>query len=111
MYKFHRKKGPRKLFMQILAHNLIVNGRMETTVVRAQAIRPVVERLLTTAKKQNLASLRTLQAKLPKVSANKLYYELAPKYKERKGGYLRIIKSGVHRRRDGVQKATVEFVS
>lgn len=111
MRKFHRKKGPRKLFTKILAHNLVMNGKIETTDVRAREIRPIVERLVTIAKGQNLASLRRLYAKLPKVSANKLYYEVAPKFKERKGGYLRIIKTANHRRRDGVQQNIIEFVA
>ncbi len=83
---------------------------METTEARAKEIRPIVERLVSHAKKQNLASLRFLLSKLPKDSAQKLYYEIAPRYKERKGGYLRILKSGVVRKRDGVKKSVIEFV-
>ncbi|HEY4499629.1 MAG TPA: 50S ribosomal protein L17 [Candidatus Paceibacterota bacterium] len=110
MRKFHRKKGPRRLFTKILAHNLVMNGKIETTDARAREVRPIVERLVTIAKGQNLPSLRRLYTKLPKVSANKLYYETAPKFKERKGGYLRIVKTAHHRRRDGVSTAIVEFV-
>lgn len=110
MRKFHRLRGPRKSFVKILANNLIMKEKMETTEARAKEIRPVVERLITHAKKQNLASFRLLLSKLPKSAADKLYYEIAPRYKDRKGGYLRIMKSSARRRRDAVQKAVVEFV-
>src|SRR3989338_4420064 len=110
MRKFHRLMGKRKSFLKILANNLIIKERMETTEARAKEIRPIVERLVSHAKKQNLASLRLLLSKLPKDSAQKLYYEIAPRYKERKGGYLRILKSGAVRRRDAVKKSVIEFV-
>ena len=110
MRKFHRTKGKRKVFLRILAGNLIIKGRMETTVARAKEIRPMLERLVTIAKKQNLASLRILIAKLPKKSAEKLYYEIAPKNKTRKGGYLRIIKNTKLRKRDNAPMAMIEFI-
>ena len=49
-------------------------------------------------------------AKLPKKTAYKLYHEIAPKYQERNGGYLRIIKTAKRRKRDGVEVAVIEFV-
>jgi len=110
MRKFHKKKGPRKLFIKTLAHNLIMKGKMETTEAKAKGIRPVVEKAMTLAKKNNLASLRLLLSRFTKDSANKLYYELAPKYKDRTSGYLRILKIGGQRKRDAAQKALIEFV-
>lgn len=110
MRKFHRIRGKRKSFLKSLANNLIMNGKMETTEARAREIRPLVERLVTHAKKQNVAGLRLLLSKLPAQSANKLYYEIAPRYKERTGGYLRILKSAVRRKRDAAKKAIVEFI-
>ena len=110
MFKFRRTRGPRRLFLKTLAHNLIMNGRIETTITRAKAIRPYVEKLVTLGKKQQLASLRILLSRLPKESANKIYYDIAPKYKERKGGYLRIMRSGSTRKRDAAVKAIIEFV-
>jgi len=109
--KFHRKKGPRRAFLKGLAHNLIMKEKMETTVPRAKEIRPIVERMVSIAKKQQLAALRLLLSKLPKVSAQKLYHDIAPRFKDRKGGYLRIIKSGLVRKRDAVATAIIEFVS
>ena len=108
--KFHRVRGKRKAFIRILENNLIMKGRIQTTEARAKELRPQVEKLVTLAKKQNLASLRLLLSRLPKISATKLYYEVAPKYQDRAGGYLRILKTAARRKRDGVEKAIIEFV-
>lgn len=110
MRKFGRKRGQRKAFLKTLVHNLIMNKKIETTEARAKSIRPIVERLITIAKKHNLAALRFLLSRLPKDSANKLYYEIAPNYSERKGGYVRIIKTTAYRKRDAAQKTIIEFV-
>ncbi len=58
--KFNRLRGPRIHFMRNLANDLIRSGKVETTEVRAKAIRPVVEKLVTTAKKQTLAARRVI---------------------------------------------------
>jgi large subunit ribosomal protein L17 len=108
---FSRKTGERAAFMKSLLHNLIVHGSMATTVARAKSVRVAVEKLVTVAKKQDTAHLRILIARLPhKNSAEKLFYEIAPRYKERKGGYTRIIKQGIARKRDGASTAVIEFV-
>lgn len=108
--KFHRKKSERRAFLKNLAGGLILKGRIETTEARAKEMKTSVEKLVTLAKKQNLASLRLLMARLPKKSAQKLYHEIAPRYAERKGGYLRVIKTASRRVKDGAKKAVVEFV-
>ena len=111
MRKFNRKMGPRRSFIRSLANNLITQERIFTTETRAKAIRPIVEKLVTIAKKQQLHNLRTLISRLcNKDTAQKLFYTIAPKYKERKGGYLRIIKQGHVRKRDGAKTAIIEFV-
>jgi len=110
MRKFGRKRGPRKSFLRTLAHNLIMNKKIETTEARARSIRPLVEKLVTLAKKQTLSSHRLLLARLSKEAAHKLYYEIAPKYQDRKGGYLRILKIANRRKRDAAKKAVIEFV-
>jgi large subunit ribosomal protein L17 len=84
--------------------------KIETTEPRAKEIRPLVERFVSVAKKQQLAGLRMLLSKLPKESAQKLFYEIAPRYKERAGGYLRITKEAKHRKRDAAPLAIIEFV-
>ncbi|MBI5152939.1 MAG: 50S ribosomal protein L17 [Parcubacteria group bacterium] len=107
--KFSRKTSERKAFIKSLNHNLVMHGKMETTLTRAKAIKSTVEKLVTVAKKQNVASLRLLMRRLPKVSSKKLFHEIAPKYKERAGGYTRIIK-GKSRIADGTTMAIIEFV-
>ena len=97
--------------MKGLMHNLIIHGSMATTVERAKSVRMAIEKLVTVAKKQDVAHLRILISRLPhKVSAEKLFYEIAPRYKERKGGYTRIVKQGIARKRDGAATALIEFV-
>ncbi|MDI6717651.1 MAG: 50S ribosomal protein L17 [Patescibacteria group bacterium] len=108
--KFHRKAGQRKSLLKGLAHNLILEGKITTTEAKAKELKVKAEKLITLAKKQNLASLRLLIARLPKKSAEKLYYEIAQKYMEKRGGYLRVIKETAVRKRDASKMATVEFV-
>lgn len=110
MRKFNLKRGPRRSFLKGLANNLIMQEKIETTVPRAKEVRPLVERLVTIAKKQQLAALRSLLSKLPKQAAQKLFYELAPRYKDRTGGYLRITKEAKHRKRDAAPLSIIEFI-
>ncbi len=110
MRKFGRIRGRRKSFTKTLANNLILKERIQTTEARAKELRPKVEKLVTLAKKQNLASLRLLLSRLPKDSASKLYYDIAPRYKDRAGGYLRILKTAERRKRDAARQAVIEFV-
>lgn len=109
--KFGRLIGDRRAFLRNLVSNLIRRGQIETTETRAKAIRPLVERLVTLAKKQTLASRRLLLARThhPKVT-RKLFEDLGPRYAERKGGYLRITKLGKSRKRDAARMAKVEFI-
>lgn len=108
--KFGLLTGKRRSFLRILSHNLVMKGKIQTTEARARVIRPRVEKLVTLAKKGDLASLRLLTQRMPKDSAYKLFHEIGPKYKTKRGGYLRIRKTAVTRKRDGVKQATIEFV-
>jgi large subunit ribosomal protein L17 len=108
--KFHREKGQRKALFKGLLNNLIMKEKIETTEAKAKEIRPMAEKLVTVGKKQNLAALRQLISRIPKRSAEKLYYELAPRYSQRKGGYTRITKTAEFRKNDAAKKAIIEFV-
>ncbi len=109
--KFNRLRGDRISFMRNLANDVIRAGSVETTEVRAKAIRPVVEKLVTLAKRQTLASRRLIVQRVHNAKiAQKLYEELGPRYAERKGGYLRIAKLQKSRKRDGTKMARIEFV-
>lgn len=109
--KFGRLRGDRISFLRNLANDVIRAGKIETTEARAQAVRPIVERLVTHAKKQDLASRRLISSRVQNVRiVKKLCDEIAPRYLDRKGGYLRIVKLQKIRKRDGVKLARVEFV-
>jgi large subunit ribosomal protein L17 len=109
--KFHRLAGPRRAFIRNLASELIRREKIETTEARAKEIRPLVERLVTIAKKQTLASRRLLLSRLHNQKVvKKLYDEIGPRYEKRPGGYLRISKLSKSRKRDGSRLSRVEFV-
>ncbi len=108
--KFHRERGQRKALLKILIGNLIIREKIETTEAKAKEIKPLTEKFVTIAKKQDLSALRIVLSRLNKKSAQKLYYQIAPRYLERKGGYLRIIKGGKMRKNDGSKMAIIEFV-
>lgn len=108
--KFHRKSTARKSFLKILMGNLIMHKKIKTTEARAKEIKVKLEKLVTLAKKQNLASLRILISRLDEKSAFELFNKIAPKMKKRNGGYLRIIKTPQFRKRDASKVAIIEFV-
>lgn len=109
--KFHRLKGQREAFIRGLAGNLIRAGRIETTVTRAKEIRPIVEKMVTIARKGDLASRRLLISRLDSSeTARRLVEDIAPRYVERPGGYLRIQQLMGARKRDGSSRAIIEFV-
>jgi large subunit ribosomal protein L17 len=107
---FHRKKDQRKALFKILAHHLIMQEKIKTTKERAKFLKSIIERLISKAKKQDLSSLRYLLQRLPKKSAYKAFYELAPRYKDRTGGYIRVIKLPFRRIKDNAEMAIIEFV-
>ena len=109
--KFGRLRGDRISFLRNLANDVIRAGKIETTETRAKAVRPIVERLITHAKKQDLASRRLISSRVQNVRiVKKLCDDIAPRYADRNGGYLRITKLQKTRKRDGVKLARVEFV-
>lgn len=108
--KFHRERNQRRALLTSLAANLAVKEKIKTTEAKAKELRPVFERLITIGKAQTLSSLRTLNTRMPKVAAMKMYYQIAPRYKERKGGYTRIIKVGKRRGNDAAKMAIIELV-
>ena len=107
--KFGRVRKVRKSFLSSLLRALILKGRIVSTEARAKEMRPRVEKLITKAKKGTLASRRELLRVLDKESVGKLFAELAPLYRERPGGYTRILKLGP-RKSDGAKMAIIEFV-
>lgn len=105
-----RKRGPRKALLRGLATSLILYENVNTTLAKAKAVRPFVERLITTGRIKTLASRRKLMQTLTLESAvNKILEELGPRYGSRNGGYTRIIKLGT-RQGDGAEIAQIQLV-
>lgn len=105
-----RTKAPKSALIRSLATSLVLYEKIKTTEAKAKVLRPYVERLITIGKKNTLAARRALLAKLYLNSAvKKILEELAPRYAERKGGYLRIVKLG-YRQGDAAKVIRIEFV-
>ena len=111
--KLNRTASHRKALMMNMASSLVLHKRIRTTDAKAKELRSYVERLVTYAKKENLHGRRLIQQKIPgalgKKVSNILIHEIAPEYKERGGGYTRIIKLG-NRKNDNAPISLIEFV-
>lgn len=105
-----RTKEPRDMMLKNLACSVLVYEKVKTTRAKAKEVRPLVEKSITVSKKGDLAARRKLLASLPQKNAvDKLMEVLGEKYKERPGGYTRIVKLG-HREGDGAEVAQIELV-
>ena len=109
--KLGRTQGHRDALLANLAVSLIEHGRIKTTVAKAKAVRPVIEKLVTKAKTGTLHSRRMALADLRHNTGavSKLFTEIGPLNAERKGGYTRIVKLGM-RRSDAAEMAIIEWV-
>ena len=108
--KLGRTTSHRKALMANIATSLIEHKSIVTTTPKAKEARGVVERLVTFAKKGDLASRRqVLKTVKNKALVRELFEEIAPKYKERNGGYTRVIKIGF-RKGDNAPLAIFELV-
>jgi large subunit ribosomal protein L17 len=108
--KFGRKTDVRRAFMRSLAYALITEGKIKTTEARAKELRPFVEKLVTKGGEGTLASRRLVISRLGGEDVGaKLCDDIAPKYKDRPGGYTRITKLPA-RPGDASKMAVIEFV-
>lgn len=109
--KFGLERKQRAGLMHGLAFNLLNKGRIMTTEAKAKELRPYVEKLVTHAKTDTLAKRRLVSDRLmnKKAITKKLFEEIAPKYKGRAGGYIRVVKLPP-RIKDGAKMAVIEFV-
>jgi large subunit ribosomal protein L17 len=93
-----------------LTTSVIVEDRVETTVAKAKAVRPLVEKMITLGKKGDLHSRRqALSFLMTDKSVERLFDTVAPRYSDRQGGYLRIVRTGF-RKGDGGEKAFIELL-
>ena len=108
-WKLGRNTSHRRALLRNLVTSLIVEERIETTVTKAKAMRPHVERMITLGKRGDLASRRHAAAYLmTRASVDKLF-EISPRFGDREGGYLRIIRAG-WQKGDGAEKAIIELL-
>ena len=101
----------RKSLVRNLAISLIDNGKIKTTTAKARATRSFVEKLVTIARNDSVANRRLVFSRLgSKKAVQKLFNEVAPQYKERPGGYTRILKLPDTRVGDGANMSYIAFV-
>jgi large subunit ribosomal protein L17 len=108
--KFNRRSGHRRALLANLANSLIRHEQIKTTLPKAKDLRPYVEKLITLGKLGSLHDRRNANAILRDLeNVSKLIGPLADRYKERQGGYVRIIKAG-YRHGDNAPMAIIELV-
>lgn len=108
--KLNRTASHRKAMLANMAVALIKHEQIVTTLPKAKELRPYVEKLVTLGKRGDLHARRQAYAALPdKVWAAKLFDVLGPRYQERQGGYIRVLKAGF-RHGDSAPMAVIEFV-
>lgn len=109
-YKLGRNTSHRRALLRNLVTSIVLEDRVETTVAKAKAARPHVEKLITLGKKGDLHARRQALAYLQtREAVTRLFDTVAPRYGDRQGGYLRIVRTGFQRG-DGAEKAFIELL-
>jgi len=107
--KLSRTKNQRKALLKSLARELVLKERIKTTEAKAKELSGFLEKRITKAKTDNINIRRNLSRDFSPDLVKRLVEELAPRYKDRKGGYTRIVKMGP-RESDGAKVAIIELV-
>jgi large subunit ribosomal protein L17 len=108
--KLSRTSSHRKAMFANMSASLITHEQIMTTLPKAKELRPIVEKLITLGKRGDLHARRlVISAIRDEKAAKRLFETVAPRYSERKGGYLRIMKAGF-RHGDNAAMAVIEFV-
>jgi large subunit ribosomal protein L17 len=108
--RFSRTASHRKAMFANLASSLIQHEQIVTTLPKAKDLRPIVEKLVTLAKRGDLHARRLAVSEIRDLgSVKKLFETLGPRYKGRPGGYTRVLKAG-YRHGDNASVAVIEFV-
>ena len=109
-FKLGRNTSHRRALLRNLVTSIIVEDRVETTVAKAKAVRPHVEKMITLGKKGDVHSRRqALSFLMTDKAVTRLFDTVAPRYGDRQGGYLRIVKTGFQKG-DGAEKAFIELL-
>ena len=110
-YKLGRTAAHRTAMTRNMMVSLIDHERITTTVPKAKHLRPIIEKIVTLAKEDTQANRRRMFSKLrDKEAVQKLFDVLGPRFKERPGGYCRILKISKPRLGDAGERAIIEFV-
>jgi large subunit ribosomal protein L17 len=104
-----RGKNQRNALIKTLAVSLVKHEKITTTEIKAKVLKVFIEKLITKGKDGSLNSLRIIISKVGNATAVKIVKELSPRYKERAGGYTRIIKIKT-RLSDGTKMVQISFV-
>ncbi len=108
--KLGRPSDQRRAMLRAMTTYLFENGQIKTTYARAKEVAPMAEKMITLAKKNNLAAYRQALAFITKEDvAKKLFDQLGPKYATRDGGYTRVVRIGP-RRGDAAEMAVIQLV-
>jgi large subunit ribosomal protein L17 len=108
-WKLGRNTSHRRALLRNLVTSLILEERIETTVAKAKAMRPHVEKMITLGKRGDLAARRLAASFLMTPAAVRKLWDIAPRFGDRNGGYLRIVRTG-WQRGDGAEKAFIELI-
>ena len=108
--KFNRRSDHRRSMLANLAASLIKHEQIVTTLPKAKDLRPIIEKLVTLGKRGDLHARRQAIAQMRDIAmVKKLFEVLGPRYKDRNGGYTRVLKAGF-RYGDSAPVAVIEFV-
>ena len=108
--KLGRTSDQRRAMLRAMTTYLLENGQIKTTYARAKEVASVTEKMITLAKKNDLAAYRQVLSFVTKEDvAKKLFDQIGPKYADRNGGYTRVLKMGP-RRGDAAEMAIIQLV-
>ena len=108
--KLGRTSDQRRAMLRAMTTYLLENGQIKTTYARAKEVAPIAEKMITLAKKNDLAAYRQALSFITKEDvAKNLFDKLGPKYADRNGGYTRVVKIGP-RRGDAAEMAVVQLI-
>lgn len=108
--RLNRTSSHRKAMFKAMACSLLEHEQIKTTLPKAKELRPIVEKLITMAKKDSLHTRRMALSRLQKYDiVKKLFDDIAKRFENRNGGYIRIMKAG-HRYGDAAPMAVIELV-
>ncbi len=104
-----RTRNQRNALLKTLVVSLVRDGKIKTTQIKAKVLKSFIEKLITKGKGGGLNARKLLASKVGPATAKKIVKEISPKYKDRNGGYTRVVKLE-RRLSDGSYMAQIEFV-